>query len=81
MFIKRQLQSLEPLLGWGPTRIHLRTDVIHDPRGWRSTNHPPTALTPPRRDAKGENSPITKRDTELMVTNVFSRRKMEGKGL
>lgn len=38
------------------------------------------ALTPLGGDAKGENTPIRKRDTQLMVTNVFSRRRRGGKG-
>lgn len=38
------------------------------------------ALTPLGGDAKGENTPIRKRDTQLMVTNVFSRRKRGEEG-
>lgn len=54
--------------------------MIHDQPGWRGIGLPPTALTLLRWDAKGENTPITKHDTKLMVTNVFSRRKRGGKG-
>lgn len=52
--------------------------MIHDQEGWRGTSLPPAALTLLRWDAKGENTPITKHDTKLMVTNVFSRRRRGG---
>lgn len=54
--------------------------MIHDQEGWRGTSLPPAALTLLRWDAKGENTPITKHDTKLMVTNVFSRRRRGGGG-
>lgn len=53
--------------------------MIHDQEGWRGTSLPPAALTL-LRWAKGENTPITKHDTKLMVTNVFSRRRRGEKG-
>lgn len=66
------------LAGLGSSSGSLRTDMIHDERGWRGTGLPPAALTLPPKDAKGENTPITEHDTKLMVTNVFSRRRRRG---